>query len=79
MNCTNTTTVINLTAVSIVRYMEGITKWRKDKLEDLDRKTRKLWTTYRNFHKQGDVDRLNFKRSRKKWLYQCWRLCERGS
>lgn len=59
----NTITAINLRAVAVVRYTAAILKWRKDEMGDLERKTRKLLTMYRSFHRQGDVDRL----------------CERGS
>jgi len=35
---------INISAVSLVRYTVGIVKWRKEELEAMDRRTRKLTT-----------------------------------
>ena len=54
---------MNLRAVSIVRYGAGIIDWKKDELKEMDRKTRKLFTTYRALHPQADVDRLYLIRS----------------
>ena len=63
LNGVNTITAINSRAVSVVRYGALIIKWRKEDLEKMDRKMRKLLTVYRAFHPQSDVDRLYFKRS----------------
>ena len=49
---------INTYAVAAIRYTVGIVKWNKEKLDTLDRKTRKRLTTYRGFHPKSDVDRL---------------------
>ena len=58
LNSRNMITAINSRAVSIIRYTGGIIDWNTDELQKLDRKTRKLLTTYGVFHQKGDVDRL---------------------
>ena len=58
LNSKNIITAINARAVSIIKYSAGIVEWRKDELQSLDRKTRKLLTMYNMFHRKGDVDRL---------------------
>ena len=63
LNSGNTILAINSRAVSLIRYGAGIIAWTKSELQKIDRKTRKLMTVYRGFHKQGDIDRLYFKRS----------------
>jgi len=50
--------VTNTWAVSLVRYTAGIINWRKDKLEAMDRKTRKMMTIYNSLHLRADVDCL---------------------
>ena len=54
---------INATAVSIIRYGEGIIAFIKQELGKLDRRTRKLLTINEALHPQADVDRLYVKRS----------------
>ena len=49
---------INTGSISLVRYTAGIVKWRKDEMEAMDRRTRKLMTTYNRLHLRADVDRL---------------------
>jgi len=44
--------------VSLVHYTAGIINWRKDELEAMDRKTRKMMTIYNSLHPRADVDRL---------------------
>ena len=63
LNSGNTILATNSRAVSLIRYGAGIISWTKSELQKIDRKTRKLMTVYRGFHKQGDIDRLYFKRS----------------
>jgi len=58
LNGGNTIGAINTWAVSLVRYTAGIINWRKDELEAMDRKTRKMMTTYNSLHPRADVDRL---------------------
>ena len=45
-------------AVSLLRYSAASVSPRKSELEAIDRKTRKLFTTYGAFHAKSDVDRL---------------------
>ena len=58
LNGGNTISAINTWAVSLVRYSVGIVNWRKDELDTMDRKTRKLMNLYGALHPQADVDRL---------------------
>jgi len=44
--------------VSLVCYTVGIINWRKDELEAMDRKTRKMMTIYNSIHPRADMDRL---------------------
>ena len=62
LNRGNIISAINSRVVSIVRYGAGIIKWRKNELEELDRKTRKLMAMYGAQHPKADVDRLCLKR-----------------
>ena len=41
LNGKNKTNAINTWAVSLMRYGAGVLKWRKDEIDELDRKTRK--------------------------------------
>ena len=52
---------INLRAVSIIRYGAGI-DLRKNEIEAIDRKTRKLLMICRSLHPRSDIDRLYCKR-----------------
>ena len=45
-------------AVLILRYRFGIINWHQEKLQKLDRKTRKLLTIHGQHHPKADVDRL---------------------
>ena len=58
LNGGNTIQAINNLAVPVIRYTAGIVDWTIAKLEDLDRKTRKLMTAHRTLHPQSDIDRL---------------------
>ena len=62
LNGGNIISAINSRAVSLIRYGAGIIKWTREELRIMDRKTRKLLTTYRSMHPQADVDRLYLKR-----------------
>ena len=48
----------NTWAVSILRYGAGILKWNKNKLQEMDRKTRKLMIMNKELHPRSDVARL---------------------
>ena len=49
---------VNTWAVSFLRYSAAFISWRKCELQDIDRKTRKLFTIYGGLHPKSDVDRL---------------------
>ena len=66
LNGVNACSAIDSRAVAVVRYSAGVVHWRKDELQEIDRKTRKLLTIYRTYHPQSDKDRLYVKKRRKK-------------
>ncbi|PNF23741.1 hypothetical protein B7P43_G17247 [Cryptotermes secundus] len=45
-------------AVPVLRYSFGIINWHKEEIQKLDRKTRKILTTYGQHHPRADIDRL---------------------
>ena len=49
---------VNAWAVSLLRYSAAFVSWRKSELQNIDRKTRKLFTIYGALHPNSDVDRL---------------------
>ena len=53
---------INSWAVSLLRYGGGLISWKKEELQKLDRKTRKLMTMYGVLHPKSDVDRIYISR-----------------
>uniref|UniRef100_A0A1X7SMI5 Reverse transcriptase domain-containing protein n=1 Tax=Amphimedon queenslandica TaxID=400682 RepID=A0A1X7SMI5_AMPQE len=55
---------INTWAIALLRYGGGILDWKKEELQSLDRKTRKLMTIHGAFHPKSDVDRLYLSRKR---------------
>ena len=62
LNAGNTIQAINARAISVIRYGARIVEWRKNELEPIDKKTRKLLTMCRSLHPTADVDRLYWKR-----------------
>jgi len=58
LNGGNTIGAINTWAASLVRYTAGIINWRKEELEAVDRKTRKMMILYNSLHPRADVDCL---------------------
>ena len=58
LNGRNKFQAINTLAVALLRYGASIIKWNKEKLQNMDRKSRKLLTLYGAFHPKSDVDRL---------------------
>ena len=50
--------VINTWAVPLVRYSGPFLKWTRDKLRQMDQRTRKLMTMHKALHPRDDVDRL---------------------
>ena len=65
LNGVNTFSAINSRAVAVVRYSAGVVHCRKDELQEIDRKKRKLLTIYRTYHPQSDKDRLYVKKKQK--------------
>lgn len=55
---------VNTWAIALLRYGAGIVKWSQEKVQTLDRKTRKLLTLYGVFHPKSDVDRLYLPRAK---------------
>ena len=49
---------VNTWAVSLLIYSAAFVSWRKSEFQVIDRKTRKLFTTYGALHSKSDVDRL---------------------
>ena len=49
---------INTWAVPLVRYSGPFLKWTRDKLKQMDQRTRKLMTMHKALHPRDDVDRL---------------------
>ena len=64
LNGRNKFQAINTWAIALFRYGAGIINWRKDELEKLDRKTRKILTLYGAHHPKSDVDRLYLPRNK---------------
>ena len=58
LNGRNKIIAINTWAVSLIRYGAGIVKWAKSKLDEIDRKTRKVMTMNKELHPVSTVDRL---------------------
>ena len=58
LNGGNLVSGVNTWAVSLLRYSAAFVSWRKNKLQAIDRKTRKLFTIYGALHPKSDVDRL---------------------
>ena len=53
---------MNSWAVAIMRYGAGVLEWRVDKLEKLDKKTRKFLTMHKGLLPKWDVGRLCIRR-----------------
>ena len=63
LNAGNVFQAVNIWAVPTVRYGALIIQWTKEKLQQKDRKTRKLITIYGRLHPKSCVDRLYIPRS----------------
>ena len=53
---------VNTWAVSILRYSRAFVSWRKNELQAIGRKTRRLFTIYGAVHPKTDVDLLYISR-----------------
>ena len=58
LNGNNVIKAINTWAVSVVRYSAPFLDWRKEEIQELDRRTRKLMTMHKALHPKSNVDRL---------------------
>ena len=58
LNGRNKILAINMWAVSLLRYSRGIIRCNKNKLLDVDRRTRKLMTMNGELHPKSDVNRI---------------------
>ena len=54
----NLTKGISTWDVSLVRYSGPFLKWTRDKLKQMDQRTRKLMTMHKALHPRDDIDRL---------------------
>lgn len=63
LNSKNKIIAINTLAVPVPTYSFGIVNWRKDEINKMDRKTRKLLTMHGLHHPKADVERIYIKRS----------------
>jgi hypothetical protein len=62
LNARNKITAIGALAVPVLRYSFGIINWRIEDIKKIDRKTRKILTTYKVHHPKADIDRVYVKR-----------------
>ena len=58
LNAGNIFQAINISVVPTVRYGTAKIQWTKEELQRMERKSRKLITTYGKLHPRGCVDRL---------------------
>lgn len=63
LNGGNMVRVINSWAVSLLRYSDGVVRWTKVELMNLDRKTRKLLIIQDALHARANGSRLYLMRS----------------
>ncbi|KAF2890058.1 hypothetical protein ILUMI_16115 [Ignelater luminosus] len=58
LNSKNRMLAIGEIAVPVLQYSFGVVNWKIKELENIDRQTRKMLTTYKMHHPKADVDRL---------------------
>ena len=58
LSCRNLIKEINTWAVPLVRYSGPSLKWTREKLKQMDQRTRKLMTMHKALHPRDDIDRL---------------------
>ena len=56
MNAGNVIFALTSSMLLVIRYETGVVPWRKDKLEEIDGKTRKFLIMYRAFDQKRAVD-----------------------
>ena len=64
LNGVNTFSAMESRVVAVIKYSAGVVHWRKEELQGIDRKTRKLLSIYGIYHPQSDKDRLYVKRKK---------------
>ena len=62
LNVKNKITAVGTLAVPVLRYSFDIINWRLEEIRKIDRKTRKILTTYKMHHSKSDIDKLYVKR-----------------
>ena len=62
LNADNKITATNTLAVPVLTYSFNVVNWTLQEIRKLDRKTRKMLTTYRMNHPKADVDRIYISR-----------------
>jgi hypothetical protein len=70
LNTRHKITAIGALVVPVLRYSSGIINWRIEEIKQIDRKTRKMLTTYKMHHPKADIDRLYVKRKGGRGLVQ---------
>ena len=58
VNGGNLVCIDNTWAVPLLRYSAAFVSWRKNKLQVIDRKTRKVFNIHGALYPKSDVDRL---------------------
>ena len=58
LNGKNKVNALNTWAISLMRYGAGILNWRVNEVDQMDRKTRKIFMINKEFHPKSDIDRL---------------------
>ena len=58
LNARNKIDAINMYAIPVIRYTGGAVKWTKQEIDEIHRKTRKMFTMHGALHPRADVDRI---------------------
>ena len=58
LNGKNKIKAANTWPVSLIRFGAGTIKWKKEELQEIDRKSRKIMTMNKELHPRGDVARI---------------------
>lgn len=62
LNSKNKINAINTLAIPVPSYSFGILNWKRDEIQEMDRRTRKLLTMHGMHHPRADADRIYIKR-----------------
>ena len=55
---------LNTWPILVLRYGAGVLNWRKNVLDEMNRKTRKIIIINKDFHQKSDIDRSYVRRSK---------------